>query len=122
MSRPFRMLLFVGLVTVALLVTVPAGANHAGCFATTATPACSYTAIGAHQAIPVVDSSWEITVVREGVTVVLASGSGGEGDAGLHDVAASPGELVTVSIKSDGPGGLPVGFITSGNTAGHLPV
>lgn len=120
MRKPLRALLVAIGLAGALGAPVPSQATHAGCLATTAVPSCTYTAMGEHSAIPVVASSWEITVVRNGVTFILANGPGGAGDVAIHDVGAAPGEVVTVTIKSDGPGGLPVGLITSGNTSGHL--
>jgi len=113
--------LLVPALAIAVIAPTSSQADHAGCLATPAEPVCTYTALGEHQAIPVVASGWEITVVRNNTTVKLAGGVGGPGDTGLHDVFALPNETVTVTLKPDGPGGLPAGLITSGNTSGHLP-
>lgn len=103
------------------LVAPPALSDpHGGCLVTPAIPTCVYTAIGPHQALGYAAGTWEAWVIRkvsgEDRKVVLADGTGpivGDG------IDASEGERVTLQLNADGPGNLPVGVVSAGNTAGH---
>ncbi len=114
-----RKIVAVTITAAAILATGAAQGEHAGCVATTAEPTCTYTAIGAHQALGFSQGGWEASVTRtvNGTPTKVVVGTSAGGSSALGDVTAAAGELVTFSLKPGAQG--VIGAVSSGNTSGH---
>ena len=109
------------------ILALPLGAaeaTHGGCLVHSGQPTCTYTAVGEHMALGFSEGPWEVRVTRtvngEPTTVVVGGGEGGP--IALASVATSYNEVATIEIFAPDGAPAPVGVISVGNTAEHLPV